>query len=404
MNIIETFKTAIQSLKGNKIRSLLTMLGIIIGISSVIVISMIGKGSQQSITGELVEMADKTITINVVSDTEILKKRDYITVEDIENIKKLDGVEAITPSMRDRVRIVAKKGDRSRFNMLQVTSEDFLKLVKTKMLFGRVFTQKEMILSKKVILIDDIFAMRNFGRIDIAGQEIELEMRNGTKQSYLIVGVFEHPMKEFMNLFGGREFYQPYIPYTTFQKNVNDSVISSITVSIEDINQKDNVTATIIDYLEKTHNKESIYELTMRTSPVDSFNNILKTLSLLLTAVAAISLLVGGIGVMNIMLVSVTERVREIGIRKALGAKKNDILMQFLIESVVLTLLGGIIGLILGIFISNIVGDIIKIKPLLDYVMMAVSIAVSGGLGILFGTYPAKKAADLNPIDALRHE
>ena len=322
MNIIETFKTAIQSLKGNKIRSLLTMLGIIIGISSVIVISMIGKGSQQSITGELVEMADKTITINVVSDTEILKKRDYITVEDIENIKKLDGVEAITPSMRDRVRIVAKKGDRSRFNMLQVTSEDFLKLVKTKMLFGRVFTYKEMILSKKVILIDDIFAMRNFGRIDIAGQEIELEMRNGTKQSYLIVGVFEHPMKEFMNLFGGREFYQPYIPYTTFQKNVNDSVISSITVSIEDINQKDNVTATIIDYLEKTHNKESIYELTMRTSPVDSFNNILKTLSLLLTAVAAISLLVGGIGVMNIMLVSVTERVREIGIRKALGAKK----------------------------------------------------------------------------------
>lgn len=404
MDIMETFKTAIQSLKGNKIRSLLTMLGIIIGISSVIVISMVGKGSQHSITGELVEMADKTININVVSDNETLKKRDYISLEDIEYIKNISGVDGITPEMRERIRLVVKKGQKSRYNRLQVSSQDFLELVKTKMLFGRVFNETEVLLGKKVILIDDIFAMRSFGRIDVAGKEVEMEMRDGSKQRYIIVGVFEHPTKELMNLFGGREYYQPYIPYTTFQKNINDEVISSITISVSDINEKDNITAEIINYLERIHNKKNIYELTIKTSPLDSFNNILKTIALLLTAVAGISLLVGGIGVMNIMLVSVTERVREIGIRKALGARKIDILMQFLIESVVLTLLGGIIGVILGIVISNIVGNVMKVKPMLDYVMLIVAVCVSGGLGIIFGTYPAKKASELNPIDALRHE
>lgn len=137
---------------------------------------------------------------------------------------------------------------------------------------------------------------------------------------------------------------------------------------------------------------------------LDSFNSIILTLSLMLTGVATISLLVGGIGVMNIMLVTVTERISEIGIRKALGAKKRDILLQFMVESILLTLLGGLIGILIGYFASSGIGKIIGITPILEYKIIMISVAVSGGIGIIFGTYPAKKASDLNPIDALRHE
>jgi putative ABC transport system permease protein len=403
MNTVETFKTAVKSLKSNKVRSTLTMLGIIIGISSVIIISMLGKGSQKSITGDLMDMADKLIEINVQADDEILNKRDYITEEDIESIKEISGVVGIAPEMRTRTRIQTSNKSRGRFNRLGSSNESFLELVNTKLVYGRVFNNEEVKKAKKYILIDDLLAMDKYNRLNVAGEKLEIELRNGKKQSYTVIGVFEHPMKDLMNVFG-RGHYMVYIPYKTYQKYVEDTLISSINIAIDDINQKDYISEQIIDYLERKHNKKDIYEVGLSGSMLDSFNKILLTISLMLTGVATISLLVGGIGVMNIMLVTVTERISEIGIRKALGAKKIDILLQFLVESILLTLLGGVIGIALGYFASNIIGDIIGIEPILEYKMIILSVLVSGGIGILFGTYPAKKASDLNPIDALRHE
>ncbi|BDU50946.1 ABC transporter permease [Haliovirga abyssi] len=402
MEFIEIINFAIKSLNSNKIRSLLTMLGIIIGISSVIMISMIGKGSQQSITGNLIELADKKVTISVQSKDQILTKRDYITKDDIEQIKKLENVKAISPSMHTRMRVAITKKTRG-FGGLSSSNEYVKDINSLNMIYGRSFIKGDIEKSKKYILVDDLYAMKKFGRLDVAGEEVELQFKKKNRSRFIIIGVFENQMKALMSSFG-REYYQFYIPYTTFQKYVEDVQISSITILVNDVNKKDDTSGKIVDLLEKNHNKKDIYEVSAKFSQLDSFNKILTTLSLLLTSVAGISLFVGGIGIMNIMLVSVTERIKEIGIRKALGAKKIDILFQFVIEAIFLSVLGGIIGIILGILLSNIVGTFIGIKPIIDYFILILAIVVSCGIGVIFGTYPAKKASELNPIDALRYE
>lgn len=402
MKFIEIINFAIKSLNSNKIRSLLTMLGIIIGISSVIMISMIGKGSQQSITGNLIALTDRKATISVQSRDQVLTKRDYITESDIEEIKKLDNVEAISPSMDTRMRLQFDKGGRG-FGRLSSSNEYVKSLESLKMIYGRTFIKEDMDKNKKYILVDDLYAMKKFGRLDVAGEEIEIQLRGKKKVKFIIMGVFENQMKNLMSSFG-REYYQFYIPYTTFQKYVEDVQISDITILVNDVNKKEDISGEIVNILEKNHKKTGIYEVSAQFSQLDSFNKILTTLSMLLTSVAGISLLVGGIGIMNIMLVSVTERIKEIGIRKALGAKKIDILFQFIVEAIFLSALGGIIGITLGILLSNIIGIFIGIKPVIDYFILILSIIVSCGIGVVFGTYPAKKASELNPIDALRYE
>lgn len=404
MKFWEVVKSALHSLGSNKIRSTLTMLGIIIGISSVIIIAMVGKGSQNSITGELIKLADKVITINVQSNNLILTKKDYISMEDIEKIREIPGVSGVAPSLRDRARLAIKDNEFTAFSFLETTSEDFEEISGAKIVYGRPFSIQEVDRGEKRILIDDVYAMRKFGRIDVAGEELQVQLGKNVRDTYIISGVFENPMKNLMSSFGGREIYQIYIPYRTYQKYINDKPISSISVSISDVNSKDSISSDIVTYIEEAHQKEGIYEISAKTSPAESFNNILTTLSILLTAVATISLLVGGIGVMNIMLVSVTERIREIGIRKAIGGKRRDILLQFLIEAVFMSLTGGIIGVFLGIVISYIAGAFLKIRPVLDILTILISVIVSSGIGIVFGTYPAKRASELDPIEALRHE
>ncbi|TDT67348.1 putative ABC transport system permease protein [Hypnocyclicus thermotrophus] len=402
MNINETLKSAFQSLVSNKIRSSLTMLGIIIGISSVIMISMIGKGSQQSITGDLKDVMDRTVTISVQSDDEVLSKKDYITKDDLEEISKINGIEGITPDIASRGGVMLN--EKRKFSKITGTNENGLYVNGYDLLYGREFTEEEVEKADRVVLIDDVYAMKRFGRIDVVGEELKIDVGGGKSYNFIIVGIFENPMKSLLSTLGGREMYFPFLPYTTFQKYVNDTQISQIKFKINDINQKDSIADKVVSYLEKSHNKKDIYEIGSSSSPLDSFNNILSTVSLLLTSVAAISLLVGGIGVMNIMLVTVTERTREIGIRKAIGAKNKDILTQFLIESVTLTLVGGLLGIVLGYSISTIVGNIMNIQPILSIWMLMLAVFVSGGIGVIFGTFPAKKAAELNPIDALRHE
>ncbi|MDN5304302.1 MAG: putative transport system permease protein [Fusobacteriaceae bacterium] len=402
MNINETLKSAFQSLVSNKVRSSLTMLGIIIGISSVIMISMIGKGSQQSITGDLKDVMDRTVTISVQSDDEVLSKNDYITKEDLEEISKIEGIEAITTDLASRGGVMLN--EKRKFSKITGVNINGLDVNGYDLLYGRNFTDEEIENGEKVVLIDDVYAMKKFNRIDVAGEELKIDVGKGKTYNFVIVGIFENPMKSLLSTLGGREIYFPFLPYTTFQKYISDTQISQIKFKINDINQKDTIADEVVSYLEKAHNKTDIYEIGSSSSPLDSFNNILSTVSLLLTSVAAISLLVGGIGVMNIMLVTVTERTREIGIRKAIGAKNKDVLIQFLIEAVTLTLVGGLLGIALGYTISIIVGNIMKIEPILSVWMLILAVSVSGGIGVIFGTFPAKKAAELNPIDALRHE
>lgn len=274
-----------------------------------------------------------------------------------------------------------------------------------KILYGRNFTKKENLNRKNVVVIDEIMALEKYGKKNAVGENIDIfSYYYGKYFKFLIVGVKENLMKDYIKV-SKQDNYLPSMPILTAQKYFNINTNMYLSVKVDDYSKKFKTEKLIIDTLENRKKTNDIYKSTKwLENHVTQINRIITLLSIFISVVAGISLIVGSIGIMNIMLVTVVERTREIGIRKALGAKKIDILIQFLIEALIIAFIGGVIGLTSGYFGSLIIGRFTNINPILDKHMIIISIGLSVAVGILSGFFPAKKAANLNPIDAIRIE
>lgn len=398
MNFIENFKMAIDSIKANKMRSFLTMLGIIIGISSVITIVSLGSGGKNSIVGEFEKMGANNMTITV--DTNNLQGNDYITLKDIDAIKtKVNTVKYVSPIFQQRGKISSEGKVKSA--SITGSNEQYNQINNSTILYGRFFNQNELLNGKAVVVIDENSVKDLFGYSDVIGKTIKVGSDTLSK-SVTIIGVTES-----VNM-GPQRDTAFLITSITFLKNLypNADRISSLTLTADLKEDSELAAKSAINILESRHNNsgKDVYKAQSMMERLSQVDNILSIFTTFIAAVAAISLLVGGIGVMNIMLVSVTERTREIGIRKAIGATTKTILIQFLTESSIVSLIGGIIGLIIGFTASQLIGLIVGITPTISISAVLGVILFSSAIGIFFGIYPAKKAASLDPIDALRYE
>lgn len=400
MNFIEAFRISIDSIWNNKMRSLLTMLGLIIGISSVVTIVSIGNGTQAQITENLQSLGVNKVSI-YYSRSADFSPSDRIKSEDIDKIMEnfSDELDGVTLD-NSRSATIEENIDENSINIVAsnnftMSSED-LTLVS-----GRFINDFDIDSYKKNIVIDSDLATELFGGTNAAGQKMLIKTSDLTGY-YNIVGVYEKEESVF-----GFSTSKAYIPYTTMDMVYNlKGQANGLTLLVKNDNDIDSVSSRVMSYIEriKSNQGEEKYTTYSSDSQIEMVSSTLGTITLFISAIAGISLVVGGIGVMNIMLVSVTERTREIGIRKSLGAKYSDIMLQFLIEAVTISLLGGIIGTVVGIFLINIAGSIVNINATLSIDSLVLAIAVSVSIGMFFGIYPANKAAKLDPIEALRYE
>lgn len=406
MNFIEIFKGAIQCLRGNKMRSFLTMLGIIIGISSVIAMSGIGKGGEKKITGSLAKSGFGVYQIKVDNESDNYRSVYNLDDSDIDLLRDSEiGLESVAARMSERITV--KTGSRREpRGAVYATDPHFEDIEEVTYLSGRPILQSEYKDMIPVIVIDHITAEILYPNLrSPIGETITLEFRSlKLTREFIIVGIFEHP-EAGLSEAGLARWLPAYgrISLPLFNRITGDDEYNSILVKPVDPLEAQNVLSRAITALESKNTSE-IYEYEERVARGSSFKEILSTLSLFVTFVASISLFVGGIGVMNIMLVSVTERIKEIGIRKAIGAKNNHILMQFLTEAIVLSLTGGLLGVLLGYFSAEVVGIFVNIEPIISPGIVIISLLISTAIGLIFGVYPARKASLMNPIDALRNE
>lgn len=401
--IVEYIKIALMNIKTNKGRSVLTMLGIIIGISSVIMIISIGNGVRGEVNSELEAMGSGQIAFYVDStrkDTTVtFDQSDFDAI-----LEQVDHVRGVTPSYGSWGTAEGPKGDYD-IRMsggtvgLQYASSDPI-------VRGKYFSQNDYDGGSNVCVIDESSAVLLFGTTDVVGMTFDATCY-GITQEMRIVGIRKDNASLLFGS-GGSSYIQAEVPLT-FMANKFGYWIEDFDqfYVIADSNQHSpEVARKVMTILENRHNVRGENQI-MTESFSDyssTYDTILGVITLFISFVAAISLLVGGIGVMNIMLVSVTERTREIGIRKALGARTNSILLQFLAEAGIITLLGGIIGIVLGALGAVGICSLLGLTASIDAVTVIIASVFSCGVGIFFGIYPARKAARLSPIEALRHE
>lgn len=394
MNIGVNFWLALKSLATSKMRAFLTMLGIIIGVAAVIIIMSLGSGMQNMMTEAFEELGTNTISVSLMGRG----SSRTVTVNDMYELaeENPDSIRCVSPTVVVNGTVKANGDDYSNSTITGV-GEDYLTIKSHKLDSGRFLEYIDVAYRKNVCVVGKFYDSETVFDGDALGQTIKI---NGTK--FTIIGVVEGHSDDPSDEYLGDNYI--YIPYSNAQKMSLMGSINSYTVLSLNENTVDKAKAAVESKLTKIYGSSDYYVVISMAEMLDSLTAITSTFVLVLAAIAGISLLVGGIGIMNIMLVSVTERTREIGIRKALGAKQSSIKSQFVIEAATTSAIGGVIGVILGILIADFAGGLLDIKSAPTVGAIAVSFGISVGIGILFGFLPANKAAKLNPIDALRND
>ncbi|MEW9123555.1 MAG: ABC transporter permease [Thermotaleaceae bacterium] len=405
MNFFESIKVAIHAIWANKMRSLLTMLGIIIGISSVITVVTLGEGSQAVIGEEFEQFGVNRIYMSN-NWRENPTDRDIITYEDLDAIQRaFEGeILAASPNYQDSAKVVSKKETIDVY--LTGVNESFNKIQKIDMVDGRFLQEGDVKGKREVAVIDEGTALKIFGRTNVLGESILVQTRY-RNVSLVIIGLYETPKSALSNMTGYDSPKEIYLPVSTIEKmyGIGNRIYGLEMNVAQGVNVQE-ISDRITKLIERRHGNEgdNKYRVYSAEGEMEAVNKVTGILTAVVSAIAGISLLVGGIGVMNIMLVSVTERTREIGIRMAIGARRKDILLQFLVEAVIISGIGGIIGTLLGIGFSFIAAMLIKMPPAVSPGTISIAWIFSAGVGIFFGIYPANKASKLDPIEALRYE
>lgn len=417
MNISESFKIAIKCIRANWMRSLLTMLGIIIGISSVIMIIGAGTGVRDYIVSLIEDMGANAVLVSV--DATQAQDNDYITLDDIDNIKeRVNGVDHCSPMMMGFANATIDSSAEEATVMIIGVNSDVQFMFPDGAKYGRFFTEEEYNASSPIAVIGTASADMAFGYEDVVGQYLTVSSTGSTMKmricgvadiDSLVSSVVGGGSSSFGEMFqtGDRLTIALFVPCTTLSRLTGTApTVSSVFVIGEEDANNDAIGNAAVNYLKAAHGNyaDNLYTAEDMATYVELVDIIVSVLTAFIACVGAISLIVGGIGVMNIMLVSVTERTREIGIRKSLGAKTKTITLQFLTESIILCLIGGIIGLVIGISGAYLACSIIDIKPNINIGIISVALLFSCGVGLFFGIYPARKAAKMSPIDALRRE
>ena len=396
---METIKMAFKAIAGNKIRAFLTMLGVIIGVTSVTVLVAIGQGTTSSGTDSISAMGTNLITVSIQTrsvgrgmpgmgnnrnnrsssskGTVILKLEDILTLEDD------DSIAYVSPTVSGNLTV--KAGSTNTTASISGVLPSYKDIVGETVVSGRYIIDADVDNRSAVCVIGPDLAEDLFGNTSVVGNTIHVDGRK-----FRIVGVLED----------GESLV---LPFTLAQRMLDSTSISSFSLSAVDSDSVYDAQAVVENFLYKKYQDDSTYSVMNQEEMLETIQETASTLSLMLGGISAISLLVGGIGIMNIMLVSVTERTREIGIRKAIGAKRRNILTQFLIESIVISGMGGLLGIglsyVIMFFLENMMGMTLSVSV----GVIQLAIGFSMGIGVIFGLYPANKASKLKPIDALQY-
>ncbi len=412
MNIWECIKTALRALRSNKMRTVLTMLGIVIGVGAVIAMVGIGQGAAQQIRDQFASMGTNLLTVSrgnrarrFGGPAPTSTQANSLVPADAEAIlrKFPDTVAAVAQVCRGSA--VCKLGNRSWSTQVQGVSPDYTMVAKWEVAEGRFINDQDNTGRTRVAvvgrsLIENLTGDRN---ADVIGQDMLIN-----RSRFHIIGILK---EKGSGAFGQDQDIVAMIPVNTAMRRVfNRTSLNEINVSCRTEQDMPMAIEQITTFMREEHKLRPPFpdndDFTVRSQSqiLEASAQSSQTMTSLLGGIALVSLLVGGIGIMNIMLVSVTERTREIGIRKAVGATRHDILMQFLIEAMVISLLGGILGVLIGVGIGQLAASVLNLGTVIQPSVVIIAVLVSGGIGVFFGIYPARQAAMLNPIDALRFE
>jgi len=400
MNFPAALKVSSRAIKSNKVRSILTTLGIIIGVAAVISLVSLTQGANRMIEEQLTSLGGKSLFVNPGKrGVGVQENAIDLTAGDADAIKKLDIVKYVSPMIDAPEQVVW--GNRNWFTVVVGTSPDFVFINDWYPSEGVFFNNEDTARTENVCVLGKTVVENLFGYSDPVGQTVRIG-----KNAFRVIGV----MAPLGQTSGGRDQDDvALIPYTTFQKRILGSTsLESISVSVESPDDIPLAEKQIRSVLGERHkldaNDEDSFYIKSQMGVIDRIFAISNIMTILLGSIASISLVVGGIGIMNIMLVSVGERTKEIGIRMAVGARERDIMTQFLIEAVLLSLTGGVIGIAVGVLGSKIASSITGWKTVISPESILISFGFAALIGIFFGIYPARKASKLDPIEALRYE
>lgn len=392
--MLQSFKLALKSIWSNKMRSFLTMLGIIIGVASVIILVSLVNGYMSTVVESFASMGVNQMSVRLTNLT--TRKAD---VDDMYGFYSEH--QDLFAQMSPNVSLMAtlKKGNDSLTSTsVSGCSEEYLALKNYELDAGRNIQYADILSRNKVCVVGYYVASELFGDGQKAlGETIKI---NG--YAFKIIGVVERQDDDDLEEGGTDDFL--WMPYSIAVKMARSADISNYTFATSDIDYTDTAKELLENFLYEIYKSDDLYRVTANSEMLDSLNEQIAMMSAMLGGIAGISLLVAGVGVMNIMLVSVTERTREIGIRKSLGAKRRTIMQQFVIEAAVTSSIGGIIGILLGAGVTGIAGNLMGINAVPTPGAVLISFSVSVGIGLIFGYMPANRAAKLNPIDALRSD
>ena len=411
MNLKESISLGIKQLLSNKGRTFLTMLGMFIGVGAVIMILSLGTGFKEYTKTMYSDIGLGAFQLSCkVYSPELL-----LTKEDFDLIREIPGVQTIMGSGWADGKVYNRKGEIKNISLFGAGPEYGTSIEKISLLTGRLYTEKDNSISAKVVVVSDIFVKLVLAQTNyksVIGDSIEVtvtdETDNQQTEVFEIIGVYDSKMPKnasdqyLENQVSNRALH---IPINTLDKiKKSDGKVSRARGIVKDGYEQKEVTNQIRVLLNRRHQQKDSYEVFSPSDFIEQANQMLNMITLFISAVAGISLVVGGVGIMNIMLVTVKERTREIGIRKALGATNKVILRQFLIEALILTIIAGTIGMLLGYSGSIVIGGMYKIQAKLTLGMILFSAGTSTAIGLLFGVYPAYQAARLDPVESLRYE